>query len=419
MGSAARLSLSAADRARLTGVAHTLASPLTYPSVDAWRRAVTRETKELLGADKASFLLPAEDVDDADDTGGVRTAGASLFSEDVPWEDRSAYPTVIQPLDATWSVWQRQVTLGAWDRETLWRPLRELYLRSAYYNEYIVPGRYFDAVGLTRDLGGPERLTGPSTVAGLWLHHDRPTGRVFGDRGRAILELLLPAFIAGAEALHRLGAHRAALAGSLDALGLALLVIDEAGRVVHRTPALTQLLANDPDGTRLLGEMAQAAGALARLGMEPRRSPVPGQRSGDGSGHPGAVARDVHTRLGRYRLRATTVSPELFARAPVVLVTAERAGPEPLDTESLRDRCGLTPAQIRVARLLAERRRIAEVAATLGISIHTARRHTEAVRQKLGVRSVNDIAGVVLGHREPAIVALGSRATVGRKLRGE
>jgi DNA-binding CsgD family transcriptional regulator len=56
---------------------------------------------------------------------------------------------------------------------------------------------------------------------------------------------------------------------------------------------------------------------------------------------------------------------------------------EPID-EELRERFGLSPRQIVVARLLAEGCSNAEIAARLGVSANTARNHTEHVMRKLG-----------------------------------
>ena len=48
---------------------------------------------------------------------------------------------------------------------------------------------------------------------------------------------------------------------------------------------------------------------------------------------------------------------------------------------------GFTGREVEVARLLAEGRRNTAIAATLGISPHTARHHTQRVLAKLGVHS--------------------------------
>jgi DNA-binding NarL/FixJ family response regulator len=60
--------------------------------------------------------------------------------------------------------------------------------------------------------------------------------------------------------------------------------------------------------------------------------------------------------------------------------------PEPFpSSEQLRNLFRLTPAQSRVAKLLIHRRTNAEIAALLGVTVNTARRHVEAVLLRVGV----------------------------------
>ena len=66
------------------------------------------------------------------------------------------------------------------------------------------------------------------------------------------------------------------------------------------------------------------------------------------------------------------------------------AGSAPAPTQSvfdLRRRYGMTPREAGVAMLLAEECSNATIAQRLGISVHTARHHTQRVLAKLGVRS--------------------------------
>lgn len=71
--------------------------------------------------------------------------------------------------------------------------------------------------------------------------------------------------------------------------------------------------------------------------------------------------------------------------SPVVLVVLERCERNlPADEEMLRG-FQFTPSEVRVALLLAERRSNREIAEELGVTEHTARRHTEKVLQKAGV----------------------------------
>jgi DNA-binding CsgD family transcriptional regulator len=66
-------------------------------------------------------------------------------------------------------------------------------------------------------------------------------------------------------------------------------------------------------------------------------------------------------------------------------------------SHAARDRPpGLTRREIEIARLLASRRRTSEIAELLGVSVHTARRHTEHVLMKLGVHSRREVERVLI-----------------------
>jgi DNA-binding CsgD family transcriptional regulator len=57
----------------------------------------------------------------------------------------------------------------------------------------------------------------------------------------------------------------------------------------------------------------------------------------------------------------------------------------------LGSRATLTPREQQIVVLLASRATNKEIAATLGISAHTARHHTQSVLQKLGLKSRGEV----------------------------
>jgi DNA-binding NarL/FixJ family response regulator len=67
-----------------------------------------------------------------------------------------------------------------------------------------------------------------------------------------------------------------------------------------------------------------------------------------------------------------------------------------MSEEELRQRFGLTTRELAVTHLLARGQRNAQIAAELGISKHTAERHTEKILTKLGVRSRAAIAARIM-----------------------
>jgi DNA-binding NarL/FixJ family response regulator len=78
-----------------------------------------------------------------------------------------------------------------------------------------------------------------------------------------------------------------------------------------------------------------------------------------------------------------------------VMVALNRLTPSPPDPSALAERFGLTRQEVRVAFLLAEGKKDAEIARALCISWHTARRHVERALHKLGVHSRAAVAATI------------------------
>ena len=158
--------------------------------------------------------------------------------------------------------------------------------------------------------------------------------------------------------------------------GAALFDVD--GCREYCNAALARLLAEEPERERLDTAITRTAWAL-RSGGRPYR-PAYGHEAS-------APMREVRTRAARYLLRGTCAAGDgSFATGPVV-VLVERVQPRPRLDADERSRFRLTSRELEVARLLAAGHSTADVARTLGISIHTARRHSEHLLSKVGVHS--------------------------------
>jgi DNA-binding CsgD family transcriptional regulator len=200
--------------------------------------------------------------------------------------------------------------------------------------------------------------------------------RPFGARERQLVALVFPAFRAGVEAHVRWMRHRADLLSAIDALCDAVMACDREGRVVHQTPALASMLEEDPERDTLRTALESMADALRQLVTSDAR----------GAATPPPVLERRHaTARARYLVRG--ILHGLASDAPTLLVALERLTPVRRSETELRRAFGLTPAQVRVATLLAAGKSNTEIAVALGISPHTARRHTERVFALLGVRS--------------------------------
>jgi DNA-binding CsgD family transcriptional regulator len=181
----------------------------------------------------------------------------------------------------------------------------------------------------------------------------------------------------------------AVLTRALDLLreGLAFFDLDE--HPVHANAMLHRILSEQPDAEEIRREIrrfTESLGALVRHRHAHNDDPMLDE----------LAVRDFRTSEGSYLLRGSFVRTDEDGRVGMLLVALEPAGAEFLSTDLLQARYSLTSKEVRVARLVTLGHSDAEIAAQLCISLHTARHHTEHLRQKLGVRSRGEVAAHVL-----------------------
>jgi len=157
---------------------------------------------------------------------------------------------------------------------------------------------------------------------------------------------------------------------ALDSLEQRLVLFDRMGRIHHASQAYQQ----DIQGSEVHAQITQYAQAtwalapMAALGAAVRP----------------ATERQLVTARGEYAVQATYIGIDLFGCGPTVLVAVQPPAPDPLDGAVLNRRFGLSKAQARVARLLADGLRNQEIAEKLFVSPHTVRHHIEQIRMKVG-----------------------------------
>ena len=116
------------------------------------------------------------------------------------------------------------------------------------------------------------------------------------------------------------------------------------------------------------------------------------QNAREGQSDPATAASAVASRImingKRYDAWTGKVAgSDASSDASIVLVVLERCDQDFRSDEEMLHRFRFTASETRVARLLAARRSNREIASELGVTEHTARRHTEKVLRKLGVNS--------------------------------
>lgn len=353
------LCLSNVDLSRLQAASTTLLSPLAFESVEAWGAQAMDDVMALLGADKAYFALPTTD--------GMHLA----LSGDRTDDGMTAYLAYYWQVDGVLARRRVEMGLEVYHRDMLYKP-GEL-ARDELHNDWCIPHALYDTLGMGFD--DEPRKALPSL---LHVYHHRSSTRPFGDRGLALMTMLLPAFKAGVAAFRGLHAQRRALGSMLDDLAAAISVFDVHGTLLHRTPALTTLLNEDDDDY-------QIEQALAGVAQQLLAGCAHTVRKSSGS-EPACPMRSLATRSARYVIRGC-IAPAALAGTPMVLVTVERIAQPRADIDRIAREHGLTARERAMSVLLAQGHSIPAVATTLGVSRHTARHHVEHIMSKLGVHS--------------------------------
>lgn len=177
---------------------------------------------------------------------------------------------------------------------------------------------------------------------------------------------------------------------ALDMLRVGLAFFDLDERPVHANAMLHRILCEQPDGEEIRREIRRFTESVSAL-VRHRHA------NDDDDGTLAELAvRDFRTSEGSYLLRGGFVQVDEGGRDGMLLVALEPAGAEFLCADLLQSRYRLTAREVRVARLVTLGHSDAEIAAQLCISLHTARHHTEHLRQKLGVGSRGEVAAHVL-----------------------
>jgi DNA-binding CsgD family transcriptional regulator/PAS domain-containing protein len=351
------LMLSSSDEAKLEATLATLLSPLDSPTPEAWRALAGQKVRDLLGAEKSVFVIPAE--------------SAPLLSDEVESSALEAYLRHFSAMDVGLQR-QRELGLEVWSVLQLVKP--ESHRRTEIWNDWKAPNGLWGATGISVQ---------PEGVPAGIICYDPREDPVLEERQVALLNLVKPAFLAGVRTSHRMAARRSCLAQAFDTLIEAIGLYDLHGRLLHANPALLRLLNAEPQRERLV-EQVQAT--VSDLGMLAARR----TKSRDGWLLSPRIGETEAS--GYYRVTGSYLVEDLFGPDTTVLVSIETLRPPLPSEESLRARFPLTRREAAVVLLLVQGMTNDEIAARLHISTHTARHHTENVFLKLNVHSRAELA---------------------------
>lgn len=360
------------DKRQLAATSRILISPGEYGSITEWLHETADAVRKLAGADVAIFILPALFPEPC-----LSTAGAEF--------DQIRNPSYLLKNDTEGMRRMHALSSRVWTKRMIvagdWRE----YEDSDEFQDFFYPNRFIDGAGLV-SMGCDE----PPAALALFSDTD---GRLSSEEGLVHkLELLGASFAAGVAKTHLLAI--ASLPRLLDdGLGRPSIVFETNGRLLSMSEAAVELIAAEPEGTRLIHAAKELSRAVGNH-VGDARAPKSAQ---EGSLLP-RVQCSVATERGLYRLGATLIPvPGVWTHQ--VFVSFERVPPVPLNEEELESTYGLTTAHARTALLFREGLSVRRIAERLGISQRTAEQHMEDAKKRLGVRTQRDMLSVLKGER--------------------
>jgi DNA-binding CsgD family transcriptional regulator len=253
--------------------------------------------------------------------------------------------------------------------------------RDTFYQEYLYP---FDIPFIC--LTPVEKSNG--AVVALGAIRSRREGHISREQ-REIFASLAP-HVRSAVRTHLAleGQSTAVLMGAMDALTMSVFVCDRSGRVRSLTPSAEALVSSDrglqlkagqltpyaPADAKALGDAIDAAAiGLARMGPPATRTVIIRGRDPDLA----PLVLDV------FPLASRSVG---FNFDPRVLIVARGSRGSTRRAAVLQAAYALTPAEIRIAQLLAEGQSAELIAARRGVAVGTVRAQIKTIMAKVGVR---------------------------------
>lgn len=342
-------------------------APLEAETADTWRKQVNEAVRDLVGGDESISLLPTGNrlflsEEDPDLAQGV---------EDFITEYSPSGILVSDPVVNLWQRMRRESTMETFSWASNARMIGGVGYRmedSPMISDVLAARGIRDFVGMSPDVAFGDVL--------VWILFKRHDQARFGEHTQMLLHTLLPQLKAGLDSLIRFDAQRA----SLDELSDAVIVYGADRREIHRNASFVRLCGLDPDHESIIGATRSIANSLHPLVFPGRRaSHVPG-------------IRKITTASASYELKGTLLPPGAFGGDASVMVLVTRVGVELPDSDTLRERFGLSRREAEVALLLAEGLSNADIADRLFLSPHTARRHTANIYDKLGVNTRKGLA---------------------------
>jgi DNA-binding CsgD family transcriptional regulator len=360
------LCLSATEIEELSRASTILLTPFVYETTDAWQRAACDAVRSLLRADASTLALSAD--------------GRTVFTGEP--ETVNVLQSLMLPDWAKLSLkpdgFRKQRRVANWNElfdETAVR-------KSEFYNDLVRPHGLLAPLSMLDDIFVGEL---PSALTVYYEDEARPAPHV--HRRKEILRLLYPSFSAGVRTHCQLTKAKADAMALADAGVEGVLVYDVAGKLLYENAAAARTLAADPENMKVRLEIDRLTRSLGSLA---------GGRAADARITSNARA-EIRTRAGTYNVAAVFFELGFASASEKIIVLLTSDCSPATDDVATAERYGLSQREVQVAQLLKRGLGTRDVAACLGISIHTARRHTENILAKLGAHSRGQAVATLAG----------------------
>ncbi|WJH39365.1 LuxR C-terminal-related transcriptional regulator [Aliirhizobium terrae] len=222
----------------------------------------------------------------------------------------------------------------------------------------------------------------------------------FSDDVLAKFNALKPDLARAAYMSSRLAFNEArSMTETLSMLGLPAAILGENGQVIAANPDLEALAPRIRTGAgdRLILETSGARGLMDDAIMRFKAQAVPTVQSVP------MIGRDGQPPLILHLMPVRRAARDIFSRSMAVLAVTQVGQVGPPDMRVLCGLFDLTPAEARVARGIAMAQTPEMVAASLGISLETARSHLKRIMHKTGTTRQAELVLLLSGLNAPGM----------------
>jgi DNA-binding CsgD family transcriptional regulator len=360
--------LSSAEVSGLEQANTVLLSPFAYDNSDSWRRAAARAVETCLGGDGSSFALPV--------------VGETMIAASP--EITTALQTLSPP--PQWIVHglterRRNLGLSVTDWDELFTA--DLVRRTPFYNEVVRPQGLLAPLVMVRETGEG----GLPAALSVYFSDERIAQR-HTSRRKELLRFLFPAFCAGLNTYLSHRRNSAALVALSEDAAIGVVFFDAHARLYRENEFFQQLMCAEPGRDRVRAE-------ATRVVREILRGPM---LIGPSSPQPRRGQSAVYTGYAHYRISATLLDDQSARESVLAVALVDKVEGRAANARGLTERFSLTDREIEIAQLLRNGLSSREIAANLGISVNTARRHIERILLKLDVHNRTAAAAKLAGN---------------------